>query len=75
MKALANIRVATKVYGGFGTVLALLVVVAVVAFFGLNGANDNFGDYRGLARQTNAAGRVQANMLETRLQVKNFIID
>jgi methyl-accepting chemotaxis protein len=34
----------------------------------------SFGEYRGLARSTNAVGRVQANMLMTRMNVKDFII-
>jgi len=69
-----NIKISTKVFTGFGVVLALLLIIAVVGFSSLNGAGENFTDYRNLARQTNEAGRVQANMLMTRMFVKNFII-
>ncbi len=69
-----NIKISTKVFSGFGVVLALLLIIAVVGFSSLNGAGDNFTDYRNLARQTNEAGRVQANMLMTRMFVKNYII-
>jgi signal transduction histidine kinase/DNA-binding response OmpR family regulator len=42
--------------------------------FSLMGADKNFKTYRTLARQTNADGRVQANMLMTRLLAKDFVI-
>jgi hypothetical protein len=38
------------------------------------GADKNFKTYRSLARQTNADGRVQANMLMTRLLAKDLVI-
>ena len=68
-------NITTKIYFGFAAVLILL---AVVAFFGvrsLSEATDTFEQYRGLARQTNADGRVQANMLMTRIFAKNFVIN
>ena len=71
---LNNIKVSAKIFAGFGVVLALLLAIAGVGYFSLDGANTNFGDYRSLARETNAVGRVQANMLMTRLFVKNFVI-
>jgi methyl-accepting chemotaxis protein/CHASE3 domain sensor protein len=74
MNFLNNIKVSGKVFTGFGIVLALLLAIAAVGFTSLNGAGDNFVNYRGLARQTNQAGRIQANMLMTRLFVKNFVI-
>lgn len=70
-----SLNITTKIYLGFGAVLILL---AAVAFFGarsLSEATDIFGKYRNLARQTNADGRVQANMLMTRIFAKNFVIN
>ncbi|MDH3582224.1 MAG: hypothetical protein OEM91_16570, partial [Hyphomicrobiales bacterium] len=43
-------------------------------YFSLSSTGDNFSRYRGLALQINGSGRVQANLLEARLQAKNFII-
>ena len=40
---------------------------------GFNKVNDGFVEYRGLARDTNLVGRVQANMLTMRLAVLNYI--
>jgi signal transduction histidine kinase len=54
--------------------LALLLLIAAVSLISLFSADRNFKAYRSLARQTNAEGRVQANMLMTRLYAKDFII-
>ena len=74
MKLLQHLKVGVKVWAGFAIVLFLLVAAGGVGFFSLNSANESFGTYRGLARATNAVGRVQANMLMTRMNVKDFII-
>ncbi|MCG8355338.1 MAG: HAMP domain-containing protein, partial [Kiloniellales bacterium] len=67
-------KVSSKIYAGFGVIVALLIVISVVATFSLEGSNENFQSYRSIARSTNIVGRVQANMLMTRLEVKNFVI-
>ena len=71
---LKSIRIGPKLYGGFGVVLALLIIIGVVAIIQLNSIGTTFGEYRGLARAANEIGRVQANMLQTRMGVKDFII-
>ena len=75
MNALNKYSMATKVFVGFGIVLALLLAISVVAVISLRDAEGNLATYRMLARQTNAEGRVQANMLMTRLHAKDFIIN
>jgi signal transduction histidine kinase/DNA-binding response OmpR family regulator len=70
-----NLKISTKIYLGFGCVLLLALIVAGVGLLGLNSAEGTFAEYRQLARQTNADGRVQANMLTTRIFAKNFVID
>ena len=69
-----NLTVGRKIVLGFSVILILLAVVAVVAFVGLHQASDGFTGYRKMARETNLSGRLQANMLMARLDVKNFII-
>ncbi|MEQ5777790.1 MCP four helix bundle domain-containing protein [Thalassospira sp. NFXS8] len=71
---LKNINIPTKIFGGFGIIIALLLVIAVVSGVSLRAADDNFKSYRHLALQTNLAGRVQANLLEARLGVKDFLL-
>ncbi|MBJ7536252.1 HAMP domain-containing methyl-accepting chemotaxis protein [Marinomonas transparens] len=63
-----------KLYIGFTVLLMLLCLVAVTSYMALGNASSGFGDYRSLARATNAVGRVQANMLMVRMNVKDFII-
>ena len=55
-------------------IIALLGVVAFIGIYSVNDVGDGFSRYRQLALQTNQSGRVQANMLIARLNVKNFII-
>lgn len=70
-----NLNISTRIFLGFGSVLALALVVAWVGYVGLKEAERTFAEYRNLARQTNADGRIQANMLMTRIFAKNFVID
>ncbi|WP_245628576.1 methyl-accepting chemotaxis protein [Salidesulfovibrio brasiliensis] len=59
---------------GFGSVLVLLLLLAGVSYWALDESSQGFTDYRGLARDTNLSGRLQANMLMVRMSVKDFII-
>ena len=64
-----------KVLVGFCCVLALLLIISAAGIHKLTEAENNFKKYRSMARQSNADGRVQANMLLTRLFAKDFIIN
>jgi len=68
-----DLKVGKKIGLGSAVTLGFLVVVAVVGYFGLSGANDNFKEYRNYARQTNELGRVQANLLSARIYAKDYI--
>ncbi|MEI6560000.1 MAG: HAMP domain-containing methyl-accepting chemotaxis protein [Rhodospirillaceae bacterium] len=63
-----------KVSGGAGLLVILLMIISVVAHESLNGASSDFTAYRHIARQNNALGRIQANMLEVRIHAKDFLI-
>ena len=69
-----KLSLAKKLSIGFGGVLILLAAVGVIAYMSLNQATDGFTEYRGMARDTNLSGRVQANMLMARMNVKDYII-
>ena len=75
MQTLKKFRISTKTFAGFGLVLALLMVISAVGIYALSFSQGTFSEYRGLARETNEVGRVQANMLMTRMGVKDFIIN
>jgi len=68
-------KITTKIYLGFGMVLLLASIAAGVGTLSLIETSDVFTKYRTLARQTNADGRIQANMLMTRIFAKNFVIE
>ena len=65
---------AKKLGFGFSFILLLLAVVGAISYNTIDNASENFKVYRGLARDTNLMGRVQANMLMVRMNVKDFII-
>jgi methyl-accepting chemotaxis protein len=70
----AKLTLAKKLLLGFSAVLALLVVIGIISFNAINNSSQGFEEYRGLARDTNLSGRLQANMLMVRMNVKDFII-
>ncbi len=74
MRLLNKISISTKVFSGFSIILLLLLIISAVSLTSLYRADSNFKQYRALARQTNADGRIQANMLMTRIYAKNFVI-
>lgn len=69
-----NMTLRFKLMAGFITVLGLLVIVSLIGFAALNKASHGFSQYREMARDANLAGRLQANMLMVRMNVKDFII-
>ncbi len=64
-----------QITGGYALVLLLLITVSLAAYFGLGQAISGFESYREMAKDSNLAGRIQANMLIARLDVKNYLID
>ena len=69
-----NMSLRFKLIAGFSAVLILLALVSLVGYRALHNGAQGFGEYRELARNNNLAGRLQANMLMMRMNVKNFII-
>ena len=65
---------AKKLGAGFSVVLGLLVLVGAISYITIENASNDFTSYRILARDTNLMGRVQANLLMIRMNVKDFII-
>lgn len=74
IERMKQLTLASKIGGGFGLVILLLLVISVVSWNGLSSIAEDFVSYRGLARDSNLAGRLQANMLMVRMNVKDFII-
>jgi methyl-accepting chemotaxis protein len=71
---LKGMKLKTKLIGGFAVVIILMLLVAGAGFSALKNAASGFEDYREMARDTNLAGRLQANMLLVRMNVKDYLI-
>jgi methyl-accepting chemotaxis protein len=71
---LKNLTIGKKILLGFGIVLVLLITVGIMSYVSINNSSKGFTTYRNLARDTNLAGRLQANMLMVRMNVKDFLI-
>ncbi len=69
-----KLTVGKKIILGFAMVLLLLVALAGISYFALENATTSFSQYRSLAIQTNLSGRLQANLLMVRMNVKDFLI-
>ncbi|MEQ8479446.1 MAG: methyl-accepting chemotaxis protein [Hoeflea sp.] len=69
---LNNIKIGTKIYAGFGVILAILVAIGGVSVYMNLGNKDAFGSYRTAARLSNAAVEVEANMQSARLSFMKY---
>jgi len=63
---LKNIKLGVKITGGFVIVLLLLAIVAYIGYSGMSGVADS-------VEKANDVNTLVQDMLETRLQVKDFI--
>lgn len=63
-----------KLIIGFGSILILLLIISIEGFYALRVSSKGFGEYREMARDTNLAGRLQANMLILRMSVKEYLL-
>lgn len=73
-RLLSRLRIGPRIHLGFFLVVVLMVLIGITAIQSLTFTLETFRDYRGLARDTNLAGRLQANVLISQLGVKDFII-
>ncbi len=72
--AFNNLKISAKVFGGFGAILVLLAGVSMIGVLSIGSVGDDFVRYRQVALQSNQAGRVQANLLEARVAVKDYLL-
>jgi len=70
-----NFRLRTQLNFGFAAVIALLIVVAATAWWGLQGASDGFSEYRLRSANSSRVNVFREDMLNARLAVKNVMIN
>ncbi len=58
-----KLSLSKKLYYGFASVILLLIIISLLSYKTISNSSEEFTAYRGLARETNLSGRVQANML------------
>lgn len=72
---LSNFRIGTRLSAGFGIVILLLVALAGQAGYSLWQSREGVTDYRGIATNSSLIVRIQANILNAQLGVKDFEAD
>lgn len=63
-----------KIIAGFLTIAVLMLSVSLISFMMINVTAKGFTSYREMARDSNLAGQLQANVLMMRMSMKEFII-
>lgn len=74
MNVLNKMKLKNKLIAGFSIILLLVIIISATGYSELKTAANGFENYRKMARDNNLAGRLQANMLMVRMNVKDFII-
>lgn len=74
IKLRLDMKISKLIIFGFSITILILTAVSAVSIYGTFSSSTGFKEYRALARDTNLAGRLQANMLMVRLMVKDFLI-
>ena len=69
-----NFRVGTKIMIGFGAVICILLLISVISYRGLKSARKGYNEYQNIALITRFSGDLQADLLQTRVYVKDFVI-
>ncbi|MCG9757914.1 MULTISPECIES: HAMP domain-containing methyl-accepting chemotaxis protein [Pseudoalteromonas] len=70
---LTKLKLGQQLSVSFGIMIALMIMLSGVAYVGLSGGFSNFVEYRSLARASNLASSLEANLLSTRVNVLNFL--
>ena len=69
-----NFRVGTKIMIGFGVVICILLLISVISYWGLGSASKGYNQYENFALITRLTGDLEAELLRTRVCVKDFVI-
>ena len=69
-----NFRIGTKIMIGFGVVICILLLISVISYWGLGSASKGYNQYQNFALITRLTGDLEAELLQTRICVKDFVI-
>jgi methyl-accepting chemotaxis protein len=62
-----------KLLYGFGSIIAMIVILGGMGWFALSSSSSGFKEYREMAKDSVLTGRVQANLLMVRMNVKDYL--
>ena len=68
-----NMTIKRKLISAFAVIVVLVAILAGYSNFGVSKSSDGFTNYREMAKDSVLAGRVQANMLMVRMNVKDYL--
>lgn len=69
---LSNFRIGARLAAGFGIIILLLLALAGEVGYSLWQSREGVSNYRGIATNTSLIARIQANILNAQLGVKDF---
>ncbi|MEM9206960.1 MAG: methyl-accepting chemotaxis protein [Pseudomonadota bacterium] len=72
MRTFRNIKLTTKLYGGFGVLTALIAMLASLAVYDLKLVESKFDTYRETALTTQKLGNLSEDMFEARIAALRF---
>jgi methyl-accepting chemotaxis protein len=64
---LDNMKLNQKIYGGFGIIILILMIIAGTSVYSNTNSGSDFASYRQAADLSNEAGHIQSNMLDARI--------
>ena len=68
-----SLNLRTQLFLAFGLLVLLLICQGGMSYIGASSGHNSFAEYRNLARDSNLAGRVQANLLIVRLAAVKYL--
>jgi methyl-accepting chemotaxis protein len=71
---MATLKISHRIGAGFAALLLVTCLVASIGYLKLGNSNDAVGAYRQLARNSNGFAELQAELLEARIAVKDFLL-
>lgn len=68
-----HLRVGTRIYAGFGVVLALLITVGVISAVGLYSVGKELEEYGEMSRDTLLVSELESDITDLQLQVREYL--
>ncbi|WP_432408273.1 response regulator [Wukongibacter sp. M2B1] len=74
MSVFKKFKLGTKIAVGFGSLVVILFLNIMFGYLGLSNISKDFSHYRKIAKNDVLAGKIQANLFNSQIHFKNFIV-